>query len=401
MGLLSAGFRLLVAVLFIQLLEGRDSSGGGAFDSCLIALQPEITCSVPAAWMAEYALIDAESQMVEIPVAPVWMHSGPEAYAVTVVFQDDGDGGPALEWRGASGDLTVLSHGLGGIGAALGLNSRTVLVPKSLTRDGGAILVSYYGNFEALISLAVAPLREDIVSVSGLKRSPALIDSELRVFEDRDLNGSRPIPLGGDLWSANIIKAELAAEIEPLKDTLEFVVPIKGEMEGAMLRLETLGLDPAAKIQIAVNGLAIGSVNMPGFQLDDPSLVMDWNGSLIYAGWRSGSLFIPVVLLKENDNSLVLTLERSTGETGRDVFLRNAAIHIRFKHTPAPLLFDSPQAHFPANPAEIDFNLIDPILPEAFLPPSPTSPHDTPALEDTERISPKKDIGHPAKINEP
>ena len=367
----STALLLLAGLALSGAAHGVGMSGGGTFDSFLLSLQPGITRSVSPAWMAGEAVVDADTQTVDIPVGPLWLHSGPEAYALTVVFQDDGDGGPAVEWRDAEGELTVLSHGLGGIGTAVGLNSRTVLVPKSLASEGGSLLVSYYGNFDALISLALAPLREDTVAVAGLKRSPVMIDADLRVFEDREVNGSRPIPLGGDLWNGNIIEAELAAETEQLEDALEFVVPVEGDMEGAMLRLEALGLDPAAKIQVTVNGVAIGSVNMAGFQLDDPSLVMDWNGSLIYAGWRTGSLFLPVDKLRQGDNSVVLTLERSAGETGRDVFLRNTGLHIRFTHAPAP--FEPPEQEFPANPAEIDFNLIDPLLPDEFLAdPSPT-----------------------------
>jgi hypothetical protein len=340
-------------------------TGGGTFDSFLLALQPQTTLSVSPAWMAGEALVDKETQTVEIPIAPLWLHSGPEAYAVKVVFQDDGDGGPAVEWRNNDGESTVLSHGLGGIGTAVGLNSRTVLAPKSLAQEGGSLLVSYYGNFDALVSLAVVPLREDVVAVAGMSRTPALIDSGLRVLEDREVNGLRPIPLGGDLWKGNIVEAELAAETEQLEDPLEFVVPVEGKMEGAMLRLEALGLDPSAKIQVTVNGETIGTVNMEGFQLDDPSLVMDWNGRLIYAGWRGGLLFLPVEKLRQGDNSVVLELERSAGETGRDVFLRNAGIHIRFQHVPT----NSASSIRSSNSAEIDFSIIDPVLPKSFLTP--------------------------------
>jgi hypothetical protein len=369
----------VVAVAFLGGVHAFGISGGGTFDSFLLALQPETTRSVSPAWMAGEAVVDKETQTVEVPIAPLWLHSGPEAYAVKVVFQDDGDGGPAVEWRNDAGESTVLSHGLGGIGTAVGLNSRTVLVPKPLAREGGALLVSYYGNFDAMVSLAVVPLREDLVAVAGMRSAPSLIDSNHRVSEERDVNGSRPIPLGGDLWKGNIVEAELASETEQLEDALEFAIPIQGEMEGAMLHLESLGLDPAAKIQIIVNSEAIGTVNIEGFQLDDPSLVMDWNGKLIYAGWRRGSLFLPVDKLRQGDNSVVLTLERSSTETGRDVFLRNAGIHIRFRHIPGELTidFDPSTQGFPPNSNEIDFSFIDPILSETF----PTSAPDS---EDSE-----------------
>jgi len=172
------------------------------------------------------------------------------------------------------------------------------------------------------------------MAVVSERHSPVLIDGNFQVYEDSEVNGTRPIPMAGDLRNGSIIEAELSARVEPLEDGLEFIIPIQGKPEAAMLRLESLGLDPEARIEVSINNQNLGSVAFPSFQLDDPSLVTDWNGNLVLAGWRKGSLFIAARHLVEGDNSIILTLKRSSAETGREVFLRNSGIHLRFG-TPA------------------------------------------------------------------
>jgi hypothetical protein len=152
--------------------------------------------------------------------------------------------------------------------------------------------------------------------------------------------------LTGDLQKGTIVEAELSAPLEPLESAIEFVAPLDGPVEGAMLKLETLGLDPEASLLVEVNKKPIGSINFPGFELNDPSIVTDWNGKLILAGWRKGSLFVPARFLLAGDNSIVVSLKRSEMETGRKVFLRNSQIHLRF----APRPFTEPlttNAHAP------------------------------------------------------
>jgi hypothetical protein len=98
-------------------------------------------------------------------------------------------------------------------------------------------------------------------------------------------------------------------------------------------------------------------------------LVTDWNGRLVLAGWRKGSLFIPARYFKQGENTVLIDLKRSEGDTGREVFLRNTVIHLRF--TPpafAPLPAQKQEINHSdvelANRKQpVDFHKIDPILP--------------------------------------
>ena len=133
---------------------------GGTFDPFLLALKPGVQMSPLPAWMEGPASIRPDLSKVEIPIAPLWKEASVEMYAVTVVFEDTGDGGPALEWKHGE-EISTVSNGLGEVGNPVGLNSRTVLLPQSLTKDGGTLVISYVGKFDSLLSLAVRPARLD------------------------------------------------------------------------------------------------------------------------------------------------------------------------------------------------------------------------------------------------
>lgn len=348
---------------------------GGTFDPFLLALQPAVQMSALPPWVDGAAKVDASTSTVTVAIHPDWVSSGVEMLVATVVFNDNGDGGPALEWETGDGKISTISFGLGEIGNPVGLNSRTVLLPQDLTRAGGKLLLSYFGKFDSLLSLAIRPAREDSMAVVGERNSPVLVDGNLQVFEDSEVNGTRPIPLAGDIRNGSIIEAELSARVEPLEDSLEFVIPIQGKPEAAMLRLETLGLDPEAKIEVSVNGQILGAVGFPSFQLDDPSLVTDWNGSLVLAGWRKGSLFIASRHLVEGDNSIILSLHRSSAETGREVFLRNSGIHLRFSapQWPDERSVKPMETKIDGLATEPDFSLGEPALP-VLEPTAPATP---------------------------
>lgn len=311
--------------------EGFFVPGGGTFDPFLVALKPEVRLSVLPAWMVETPRVDGEAEVVEVPVPAVWREPAVGVYAVTVVFDDDGSGGPVVEWVGGDGEVRVLSHGLGEDGEAVGFHSRTVLVPEGLSREGGLLRVAWSGGGGGgLLGVAVRPGRLDTLAVLGGRRTPALVEEDLVVREDREVNGGIELPLTGDVRDGTIVEAELWAPVAGLEGEIEFKVPINGVVEGAVLRMEALGLDPEARIVAAVNGVDVGAMNFPVFRLDDPSLVTDWNGSLVVAGWREGSLFVPARLLEDGDNSVVVGLRRSDFETGRAVFLRNSMLEVRF-----------------------------------------------------------------------
>ena len=358
---------LVVAVGF-ALAPAFGASGDPSLDTgrnfapFVLSLKPTLQMSPLPGWMQQPAVVHPETATIEISIPALWAVPTVEAYALTVVFDDRGDGGPAVEWRSPNGSTTTLSQGLGEMGTSLGFNARTILLPKQLTREGGILLVSYYGKFENLVSLAVRPAREDPLAVLGGGSDPVLVDEALRVFERSEVDGRRNPPLSGDIRHGTIVEADLSAPVQELNGELEFIVPVEGTVEGALLKLDVLGLDPEAVVQVSVNSTPVGELGFSQFRLDDPALVPDTLGRLVMAGWRNGYLFVPARRWKAGENSVVLTLKRSDDETGRPVFIRNAGLHVRF---------GSSSASGNNTSTEPDFSLPDPLLPNPQDPPLP------------------------------
>ena len=92
-------FACLLAASFPAHAVELSIPAGGTFDPFLLALKPGVQMSPLPAWMEGPASIRPEAGHVEIPISPLWKEASVEMYAVTVVFEDTGDGGPATAAR--------------------------------------------------------------------------------------------------------------------------------------------------------------------------------------------------------------------------------------------------------------------------------------------------------------
>lgn len=339
------------------------ADAGRPFAPFVIRLHKDTEMSPLPPWMSTGAIVKDDLGCVEIPLPALQGGSAAERYVVTVVFDDAGDGGPAVEWRKTGGETVVISEGLGEAldDRPLGLNAQTVLLPSELGAANGTLIVSYFGRFASLASITVQPATESVVAVVGGRSDPALVDKLLRVATHDDTDGLRGPPLSGDVRDGAVVEAELAAGIEKFDGEIEFVVPVEGRIEGTLLVTEILGLDPEASVEVVFNDQSAGVLGLAPFALDGPSVAQDTAGRLVVAGWRAASLIIPASKWKAGENRLILKLKRASTETFRPVFLRATGLHLRFGTDPS-----APQdAKVEATPtSEIDFlaapSFIDP-----------------------------------------
>lgn len=335
---------------------------GRMFAPFTISFRPSLQMSPMPGWMRQPANVSSGTATVEIPIPALWAVPAVQRYAITVVFDDRGDGGPAIEWRSPDGTSQTLSTGLGESDRAIGWNARTVLLPGELTNRGGVVLVSYYGGFEELLSVSVRPARNESLAVLGPRSLPALLDEAGHVITREDSSGRRVMPPSGDVRNGSVLEAELSAGTEELVGELEFVIPMEAEaVEAASLQLEALGLDLESRLEVRVNGVLVGNAEFGTFRLDDPALVTDADGRALLAGWRPGFLFLPARLWSAGDNSLVLSVRRGALDPDRKVFLRRSFLHLKFGAANPSL----PQG------GEPDFTLPEPLVPDPEDPPLP------------------------------
>jgi len=272
------------------------------------------------------------SDAIEIPVSPVSPDQETSCHALTVVFDDNGDGGPVVEWIAGSGERTLVSAGLGTVGTGSGIELRTLLLPQNLTLPGGTVCVSFTGRFTRLRVIEMRPCAElSVAAPFGIDR-PVLLTASGRTLSEQEASGGDIPLLHGDAAKGNIIRAELAASPLPIGENsaVEVVVPMASGAGDSFVKAEVSGLDPASRIEITVNGIPLGPLGLESFPLDDPGTLRSPVGHLLRAGWRAGSLFVPAGLWKQGDNSVVFSLIKGGGDASAPVRLRNAVAEILF-----------------------------------------------------------------------
>jgi hypothetical protein len=287
------------------------------------------------------------SDAIEIPVSPVSPDQETSCHALTVVFDDNGDGGPVVEWIALSGERTLLSAGLGVVGTGSGIELRTLLLPQNLTLAGGTINVSFSGRFARLRVIELRPCAELTVAAPfGIDR-PVLLTGSGKALSEQEASGGDAPLLRGDASKGNIVRAELAAAPLPISENsaVEVVLPMAAGAAESFVKAEVSGLDPASRIEVSVNGIPIGPLGLEAFPMDDPGTLRSPSGRLLRAGWRSGSLFVPAGLWRHGDNSVVFSLIKAEGDAGTPVRLRNAVAEILFEPTHPAAVAETPSTN--------------------------------------------------------
>ena len=319
----------------------------------VITLQPKVTTSALPSWSQGGVNVESASDSVLLPVPALAAQDEIGCFALTVVFEDQGDGGPAVEWLPAGGEQILLSGGLGESGVPLGLNARTLMLTQQMALDGGVLRVSFAGRFVRLLSVTLRPAREVTVGTIGNDQQPALILGKGESLDWNDVSGADPILQRGDRAEGMVVHAELAAEStrisQPGSDgTLEYVVPLPAVPEGSFLHADLGGLDPESWVEASINGESFGPIGVSPFSLNDSRVVFSPTGRLRVAGWRSASLFLPARVWKEGENSVSLTLHTSPGDPVGGGFLRKVSLDLLF----SPAIPGPETAHLPAGDSQ-------------------------------------------------
>ena len=181
---------------------------------------------------------------------------------------------------------------------------------------------------------------------------PGLVIGSDRVLTLPEVYDTPSPYVRGDRSDGRTVHAELlnAASRLDSPGQLEIVVPLGSVPAGSWIGSEAAGLDPESWIEVHVNGESLGALGMESFPLQDSATLFSASGRLLRAGWRKGSLYVPPRLWKEGENSVTLTLRRSTGDEGKPVLLRNASLDLLYPPTEDSQPGRLQEASIPENP---------------------------------------------------
>lgn len=235
---------------------------------------------------------------------------------VTVVFDENGGGGPSLSWMSATGQ-TMLSSDLSE--GVTGPNQRTVRVPGEVSSQPGRLIV--FGDQGKIHRVRLDWAAQRQVLAAADQRPVSFIVSD-RLVQNTELTGRRTLS-PPDAWLGKVFEAFLQEDTVKLDEPVGFGLNLADEAGGAVLTVKILGLPLNESLEVWVNDHKAGQLLPPVPALTDAGYVTDRGGKAAYAGWRMGTLFLPGGLLRRGENAITLI------PPGGEIYIRDAALQLR------------------------------------------------------------------------
>lgn len=249
---------------------------------------------------------------------------GGESLLVTVVFEESLEDNPALFWADDAGAQKTLSSNLSE--GVIGLNQRSVLVPAEMVASAGRLVIS--GNQKGIRRVQLEWVSAKMTLISSEQPLPAYVNGD-RILQAEEVTGEKLLA-PPDAWIGNVLEASLQEEPVVLDEGTEMVMSLDQLPEQVMLRVRVLNLPLTDGLGIEINGSSAGNLYAEVPSLSDPGYILDEEGTR-YAGWRQGSLLIPVSMLQKGENSIVLKAP------GTGVYVRDATLQFKVHGVSVPI----------------------------------------------------------------
>jgi hypothetical protein len=219
---------------------------------------------------------------------------------VTVYFQEKQGGFMRIAWQGTQDAQLLSDNFYEDIGMA---NQRSLLIsPATLVGDG--ILTFQCGDS----TLGIQRIKlEWLASKNGLV-SPGVRDLLVTpatgpTQQSQTLNG-RANPTEPGAWQDQIVTVPLTDQALRIEQGVEFSVDLDKVPGSARLALKEAGLPLGKHLAVWINQQRAGTITPAVPDLFDDGFLADGKASTSYVGWRDGSFYAPVSLLKAGINTV-------------------------------------------------------------------------------------------------
>jgi len=219
---------------------------------------------------------------------------------VTVYFQEKQGGFMRVIWKGTQGAQLLSDNFYEDIGMA---NQRSLLIsPATLVGDG--ILTFQCGDSTLgiqRIKLEWLESRNGLVSpeVRDLLVTPATGPTQSAQGLDGQAN-----PTGPGAWQNRLVTVPITDQALRIEQGVEFSVQLDNVPGSARLALKEAGLPLGKRLVVWINQQRAGTITPAVPDLLDGGFLTGGNASAGYVGWRDGSFYAPVSLLRAGINTV-------------------------------------------------------------------------------------------------
>jgi hypothetical protein len=278
---------------------------------------------------------------------------------VTVYFQEKQDGFMRISWDGTQGAQVLSDNFYEDIGMA---NQRSLLISPATLIGDGTLTFQCGDSILGIqrIKLEWLENKSGLVSpdVRDLLVTPAMGPTQL----SQNLNG-QPNATEPGAWQNQLVTVPLTDSALRIEQGVDFSVDLDKVPATARLALKEAGLPLGEHLVVWINQQRAGTITPSVPDLLDAGFLADAKASTSYVGWRDGSFYAPVSLLKEGVNTVQFSDENdatpTASDSGADQPLAIKALVLQLNYESAP----------PAAPAQPQLS-----MPSGPIPPTETPP---------------------------
>jgi len=310
---------------------------------------------------------------------PIFAPDPTASLLVTVYFQEKQGGFMRIMWAGTQGAQVLSDNFYEGIGMA---NQRSLVIsPATLIGDG---TLTFQCGDSALgiqrIKLEWLTTRDGLVSpqVQDLLVTPAIGPTEPALT----LSGL-PVPAQPGAWQNQLVTVPMTDDAERIEQGVDFSIDLDQPPGAARLALKETGLPLGKHLIVWINEQRAGTITPAVPDLLDGGYLADAKATnttatttTTYVGWRDGSIYLPVSLLKAGINTIQFSAEEDTNLTGATapppaaddapLSIKDVVMQLDYTATPLP-------ATAPATPTFV----VTPSLNTGPIEPADTTPTGT------------------------
>ena len=280
---------------------------------------------------------------------PIMAPDSTSSLLLTVYFQEKQGGFLRIMWTGPSGSQMISENFYEGVGMA---NQRSLLIPAD-TLGGDGMLAFQTGDttlgiqrlklewVESKPALAPATLTDTLVTSSSGQTQSA-----------EDLNGQPPSAQAA-AWQNQVVTVPLSDSAVRTEEGVEFSLDLDNVPTSARVALKEAGLPLGKHFAVWINQQLAGTITPAVPDLGDGGFFTASGTPSSYVGWRDGSFFIPVALLKPGVNTLQFDSE-DDGDTATapatsaapnvaPIALKNLVVELSYQSAPQETPAPAPQ----------------------------------------------------------
>ena len=251
-------------------------------------------------WLGHPVISPTTFATLDLPVIPP---DSTSSLLVTVFFTEKTGGFLRITWQGEQGDQVLCNNFYEGIGMT---NQRSLLIaPETLAGQGTLVFqcgeeaigiqrikLEWLENKNGLVSPQIQDLL--VTPATGLTQPAQNLDGQLSAVEPA-------------AWKGKIVNVPITDSPARIEMGVEFNVQMDSLPATARLVLKEAGLPWGKTLVVWINQQRAGTITPAVPDLTDEGYLAD--ATAVYVGWRNGSFYLPVSLLKTGTNAVQFSVE--------------------------------------------------------------------------------------------